>query len=123
MEYREDLPNGCPPAEAKPLTMRLYRLIRSFPPEESDFDSQWLEHSEKQAEWENIECRAKGLSLFISLRVARQKAKGRRMLRKEVCAVKVTPESGLVEQTSGFHFTWWPLKDCNILALCSEVGP
>lgn len=123
MEYREDLPDGCPPDTAKPQTRRLYRLIQSFPPSESDFNSQWREREDKREEWKDTECKAKGLSLFISPRVARQKAAKKRMSRRDVCVVNLTPDSGPVKQTSNVHFTWWPLKDCNILALCSEAGP
>ena len=121
MVYREDLPEGCPTDGARPQTRRLYRLIQLFPPDTTDFDSQWLQRPDKRDGWEDIECMAKGVSLFISPRVALQKAKGRNMYRTQVCEVNLTQESGPVMQTSSTHFTWWPLKDCNILALCSEV--
>ena len=121
MAYSEDLPEGCPPDEAKPQARRLYRLIQTFPPSDSDFDSHWMERPDKREGWEDIECQAKGVSLFISSRAALQKAKRQGMSCTQVCEVNLTPESGPIKQTSNIHFTWWPLKDCNILALCSGV--
>ena len=121
MAYREDLPGGCPPDEAKPQVKKLFRLIESFPPSESDFDSQWLERPDKRQEWKDMECTAKGISLYVSSRAARQRAKRKKMSRTEACEVNLTVESGPIKQTSGVHFTWWPLKDCKILTLCSET--
>ena len=101
---------------------RLYRLIRLSLPKESDFDSQWKERPDKREGWEDIECMAKGVSLFISPKAALQKATRLRMSRTEVCEVQLTLESGPIKQTSSVHFTWWPLRDCNILTLCSELS-
>ena len=119
--YREDLALGCPPKEAKPQTKKLYRLIHSFPPGEGDFDSHWSRRPDKRDDWRDDECKAQGVSLFISPIVALQKAKAKRMPQREVCAVSLTVESGPVEQTSTTHFTWWPLRDCDVLDLCSGV--
>ena len=121
--YRENLPGDCPPDTAIRQTKKLYRLIGSFPPSESDFTSQWQERSDKREEWEEIECKAKGLSLFVSPRVALQKAKVRKMTQTQVCEVNITPASGPIEQTNSVHYTWWPLRGCDILGLCSRVEP
>ena len=115
MGYRENLPKGCPPDAATYQTKKLFRLIYSFPPDEMDFRPQWQERPDKREEWEEIECLAKGLSLFVSPRVALQKAKARGMSQTHVCEVNITLTSGPIEQTNNVHYTWWPLRDCDIL--------
>ena len=39
---------------------------------------------------------------------------------KIVCAVNLTSDAGPVLRTSDHHYTWWPLRDYNIIAQCME---
>ena len=53
MLYREELPENCPPKEAAPLeeTTTFYRLVKTIPPREEDFDSRWEERPDMREQW------------------------------------------------------------------------
>ena len=42
---------------------------------------------------------------------------------KIVCEVNITPDSGPIEEGRSNHYTWWPLRDCKPIDLCSEYKP
>ena len=127
MVYREDLPEDCPPEEAVPLEQpaTFYRLVKALPPKENDFDSRWKERPDLRDRWEKREqvCDAKGVSLFDTAEAAQKRTKYPDQSHKIVCEVNVTPQCGPIKQGTSHHYTWWPLRDCNILALCRGCTP
>ena len=127
MIYREDLPEKCPPENAVPLvrTTTFYRLVEVFPPTERDFDSIWSLRPNRREDLgrQRKECEAKGLSLFDNPAEAHTRTNSPEHAHKMVCEVNVTPQCGPVIQGRSHHFTWWPLTECNVLALCAEYNP
>ena len=127
MPYREELPENCPPDEAAPLehTTTFYRLVKTIPPSEEAFDSRWEERSDMREQWEREKkvCDVKGVSLFDTAEAARTRTRLREHSQKIVCAVRVTPQCGPIKQGTSHHHTWWPLRNCKILALCQGYTP
>ena len=121
MRYREDLPDGCPPPESKPLTAPrlLYRLVSKYPPAEQDFDSVWKQQPERRGRLDS--CQGRGLSLFDTVAEAQKRTSYITLSDKIVCAVNVTPDAGPLLITSRHHHTWWPLQVYDIIAQCAEV--
>ena len=68
MKLRNDLPDDCPPPNAKTIVeeLRLYRLVAQFPPKGKDFEPHWEMYPHNRATWlaEDGGCDAKGLSLL-----------------------------------------------------------
>ena len=120
VKYREDLPRDCPPAKAAPVPVSrvFFRLVERYPPTERDFDSVWKEQPERRGRLDP--CQGRGLSLFDTAMEARKRTSYNTLRNKIVCAVNVTPEAGPVQQTSAHHYTWWPLRDFDIIVQCIE---
>ena len=120
MRYRENLPPDCPPPQAVPLTApsTFYRLVNRYPPTEQDFISVWQEQSERRQRLDP--CQSRGLSLFSSADEAHKRTSYPTLRRKLVCAVRLTPDAGPLLMTSRHHYTWWPLRDYDIIAHCAE---
>lgn len=122
MPYREDLPPDCPPAPAAPLTAptTFYRLVNRYPPTEPDFVSVWQEQPERRQRLDP--CQSRGLSLFTTADEARKRTSYPTLRCKLVCAIQLTPDAGPLLMTSGYHCTWWPLRDYDIIAHCAELA-
>lgn len=122
MTYREPLPEGCPPDEAKEIAARriVFRLVRRNPPSDADFRSQRAEKPKNQF---NVpECQARGLSVFGDLSDAIRQQKLPHFRGSKVCEVTLGSGAGRIQKTGRrSHFTWWPLADFNILAVCQLV--
>ena len=123
--YREPLPEDCPPETAEEIDSPrvVYRLVRNNPPVDDDFRSQKAENPSKKFE-DLSECRARGVSVYSSRRVAewwtmRPHFKRQGML---VCQVALDRGAGQIQKTGGrAHYTWWPLADYDIPAVCLVV--
>ena len=119
--YREPLPEDCPPETAEEIDAPriAYRLVRNNPPMDADFRSQKAENPGKK--FEISECRARGVSVYSNRSVAewwamRPHFKRQGML---VCQVDLDRGAGQIQKTGGrAHYTWWPLADYDILAVC-----
>ena len=126
MTYREDLPKDCPPDTAKATqeTTTFFRLVDQYPPVDRNFDSIWELHPERHGRLRKDECRAKGLSVFDTPEAAQEMAvKYVEHSQKFVCEVNIYPDSGPIEEGYSHHYTWWPLRDCHPIDLCSEYKP
>ena len=121
VRFREDLPDGCPPPDAKPLNAArsLFRLVSQYPPTELDFDSVWKEQPERRMRLDP--CQGRGLSLFDTAAEAQKRTSYTTLRGKIVCAVNITPDAGPLLMTARHHYTWWPLQDYDIIAGCAEV--
>lgn len=121
MNYREPLPDGCPPQEADDITAErtVFRLVRTTPVTSQDFHSQRAEKPGRQ--FPGIaECHARGLSVFADRRDAKERALKLPKFRGYfVCRVALQPVAGRIQQTfQPSHHTWWPLADFEILEHC-----
>lgn len=125
MDYREPLPEGCPPEAAEDIASSrdVYRLVRSDPPTEKDFRSQRAEQPSRSFEGVS-ECQARGLSVFAERKESRKALKLPRLRGRLVCRVVLQAGAGQIQQTGRVsHYTWWPLADFDILAHCTVENP
>ena len=123
--YREPLPEDCPPEDAEEISnpRLVFRLVRSEPPLERDFQSQRALNPARP--YRNVtECQARGLSVFSDRRDAEQRLKRRNLRGMLICQVALTSGAGYIQQTgehSPTHYTWWPLANFDILGNCQAV--
>lgn len=121
MNYREPLPEDCPPDAAEEIreTRDVFRLVRSSPPTETDFRSQRAERPDSVFP-DVTECQARGLSVFAQRKDAEKRLRIPRMRGRLVCRLQLSAGAGQIQQTGrGSHHTWWPLADYDILAQCT----
>ena len=123
LEYREPLPDDCPPAVAEEIVAPriVYRLVWSDPPSFDDFRSQ--RDLDPEGEWDVTECQARGVSVFIDRRGANKRRRGRNLKGTLICEVSLDKGAGRILQPNpkSAHCTWWPLADYNIIANCRVV--
>ena len=121
MNYREPLPENCPPDESEEITTArvVYRLVRSNPPVLDDFRSQRAE--KPNADFGKAdECKARGLSVYAIRADCDKTLKLPRFRTHHVCEVVLDHGSGRIQQTlQPSHHTWWPLADFDIQAHCT----
>ena len=119
MEYREPLPEGCPPETAEEIRAprTVYRLVESTPPTEADFQSHRAKHPNRA--FHVSECQARGLSVVLDQVASRKLLKLPNFRGWQVCRLDLLPGAGQIEQTGQrSHHTWWPLADYDIFASC-----
>ena len=120
MRYREPLPKGCPPDVAEEIvTSRIvFRLVRSNPPADVDFESQREQKPYQQFQGVS-ECQARGLSVFARRSDSEKALKLPSLRGRLICGVQLKYGAGHIQQTGRpSHHTWWPLADFDILAHC-----
>jgi hypothetical protein len=121
MNYCEQLPEGCPPAEAEEVTAKqdVFRLVRTDPPSSDDFRSQRAE--KPGVTFPGIsECHAKGLSVFVERTDCEKLLKLRHMRNRRICRIHLDAGAGRIQQTfQPTHHTWWPLEEFAILSHCN----
>jgi hypothetical protein len=110
ISLHELVPDGCPPDEASPPDLEVYRFVKEDPPLEWDFESSRERHPDEDF-GENA-CMRSGLSVFSDLREAEQARKAiPGMKSKHIARGHLPPASGLIKHTprrsSDTHHTWW----------------
>lgn len=122
-EFRERLPEGCPPPEAQEIITEqvVFRLVRRDPPTDSDFQSQRAEKLNRRFTGVS-ECQARGLSVFSDMSEAAKRLKLPALKGRLICQVTLDRESGYILRTGSLgHFTWWPFARFPILSKCQVV--
>lgn len=123
-QFRDDLPSGCPPVDAREVTGEesVFRLVRSNPPNASDFQSQ--RQKRPSASFSGVdECTTRGLSVYGSIADAKENLLLPKFRNGHfLCRLKLASGAGRIKQTfKPSHHTWWPYKAYNILAVCEVV--
>ena len=112
MNWAEELPSQCPPAEATPPENTTYfRYVESIPPCEIDFHSQRKLLPLNQF---NIdECTARAVSVFSSTEKLKSLEKLPTFKGKKLIEIVLPPESGVVIRSGNrpHHHSWWRVKD------------
>jgi len=121
MKYRENLPTGCPPADAESIDNDrfVFRLVRQEQPTNDDFKSQRAKNP--VAKFHGVsECQALGLSVHTTKDASEKVKKLPRFRKNRICRVKLVSGAGKIQQTGScsFHHTWWPFANYDILANC-----
>jgi hypothetical protein len=108
-DWAEDLPEGCPPADANPPDNReFYRLVDTIPPTQPDFHS-----NAKLRQRHGLgpdECINRACSLWNTRRQCEKQTAFPTLKMKKVVKLTLTAESGLVLRThrsSPGHHSWW----------------
>ncbi|HZP66398.1 MAG TPA: hypothetical protein VFB32_08810 [Rudaea sp.] len=107
------LPDGCPPADATPPTMTVFRITYARTPSPKDFETHRQLYPRIKFD---DECDACGISVYLTFddadkrrrRIPRLKKRGR------VAVAQLSPQWGLIKNTSAgdngkhdSHHTWW----------------
>ena len=121
MNYREPLPDGCPPDTAEEIIQPrdVFRLVRTDPPTEEDFKSQRAEkpgHTFSGVD----ECQVRGLSVHTERRDSENALKLPKLRGRLICRLRLGFGAGKILQTGRrSHHTWWPLADYDVLVQCT----
>ena len=120
MNFREELPPDCPPADAEEIASarEVFRLVRSMPPAPADFDSQRRE----KPGWKFgvPECLARGVSVFSDSSDCERVMKLPHMRGRKICRVRLDSGAGKIKKTFDHsHHTWWPFASFDILGHCN----
>ena len=119
--YRESLPPGCPPDEAREIasSAAVFRLVRTHPPTADDFRSQRAEKPFQKFHGVS-ECHARGLSVFSRREDSQRALKLPALRGRSICRVQLESGAGSIQQTGRrSHHTWWPLAEFDILSRCT----
>lgn len=111
MEWAEELPHQCPPAEATPPeNVTYYRYVASIPLREDDFHSQRKHFPLKQFGID--ECIARAVSVFSDPEKIKSLNKLPNLRGKKLIEIILTPESGVVIRSCSkeHHYSWWRVK-------------
>jgi len=118
MPWPKHLPDGCPPANAKPVAGSVYRFVDNDPPDADDFLS-WREQNPSQTCRSSLtECQTFGLSVFTTEKGVCTALRRSPFLRKKKPALgTLTSEFGVIlntpsqgkngKGTGENHHTWW----------------
>lgn len=121
MNYREPLPDGCPPDTAEEIVQPrdVFRLVCTDPPTEEDFKSQREENPDRTFPGID-ECQARGLSVHTERRDSEKASKLPKLRGRLICRLQLGLGAGKILQTGRpSHHTWWPLADYDVLAQCT----
>lgn len=121
IDFFEDLPQNCPPSNAKIPDDEIYfRLTDSFPPSIKDFYSHKRLFPNRNYK---DECIARAISLLKTAKECEKKKKLPYFKNKNKCVIKVTlnKASGVVKKTGRKHVSWWMSLGFNPIEYCELV--
>jgi hypothetical protein len=124
MEFLENLPAGCPPADAEEVASEtvVFRIVGNRPPVVDDFYSQRRERP--HARFTLPECLACGASVFANADTPTKNLKLPKFRGKRVAKVKLISGSGYVKKTlSAYHYTFWPFRTFDPIEVVEEEAP
>jgi hypothetical protein len=106
---------NCPPAEAFIANGNFYRVVKTNPPQPTDFRSVYEIYPERARkaveEGHQTKCETMGLSVYTDLCDAVACARKFRRLGKNIVRLSLTPDSGMEihSQSRNYesHHTWW----------------
>lgn len=124
LEWAEPLPPSCPPEDSvSPNGEQYYRLVKVFPPTESDFYSYRMLYPSRS--FQLGECIARSVSLLTSYEECGNLTKLPRYKNHNniIIMIILPPESGVVLQTGlkRSHFSWWRAKNFDPMPCCQKV--
>lgn len=123
MEWREELPKGCPPLDARVTTdEHVYRIVSPIGPAEADFHSQ--RKLQPGGTFSLPECIVRGISVLDNRQDAEKRLRLPKFKGYCICRVTLCKNSGRIKKTlSASHYTWWPLAKLDILSRCNKGAP
>ncbi|MEP2770597.1 MAG: hypothetical protein ABJH05_00525 [Fulvivirga sp.] len=108
MDWIEELPNNCPPSDAKPPDgQTFYRLCQNNPPEGSDFVSLKIENPSRTFAGVS-ECQLRAVSIWSDVDKCASLKKFKTLRDRVIGSITLSNEDGLIKQTNGpHHYSWW----------------
>lgn len=122
IEWAEDLPAHCPPADAvAPENDLFYRLVNNVPPVDRDFWSHRKLNPSKK--FNTSECIARSCSLISDLERCFQVAKLPTQQNKRIVQLILPPQSGRIKKTGRnfSHYSWWRGGNFDPISASSEI--
>lgn len=122
IEWDEDLPPGCPPADAvAPQNNLFYRLVNNFPPVDRDFWSHRKCYASKK--FNTNECIARSCSVHSDLEACSQLVKLPTHKNKRIVQFPLSPQSGRIKKTGAslYHYSWWRASNFDPVSASVEV--
>lgn len=122
VEWAEDLPPGCPPADAvAPQNNLFYRLVNNVPPFDRDFWSQRKLYPSKK--FNTSECIAHACSVLSNLERCSQLVKLPTHKHKRILQLTLPPQSGHIKKTGKdlYHYSWWRVANFDPISASVEV--
>jgi hypothetical protein len=120
--WHEELPENCPPDDATvPNGEPHYRVVRTIPPEETDFASQRALMPSKS--FGASECRARAVSLFLKRQNCFALLKFPTFRGWQVVKLELPPESGVCKLTNPKtgHVAWWRRAGFDPIPLAAQT--
>ena len=127
LRWPADFPEDCPPEEAQTANGVYYYIVKSDPPEPSDFVS--LYHRNRRLADRRIkrgasQCQTMGLSVFTLENDAVQCAIHNTRIGDRIARLVLGPDAGKVLPTPGgfeSHHTWWHPEGYDPTAAATDV--
>ena len=113
LEWPDYYPENCPPAEAKPTSGTVYRLVVHDPAQEEDFKTSFEENPRRFNNKPDIKnC---GLSVQTDIQDSEQLKKAMKMVPRfknsQIAEGELNPTLGLIQHTPSSeyksHHSWW----------------
>lgn len=121
--YKEILPDGCPPYDAKEANgVIFFRLVSTFPPAATDFLSPKALNPSR--DFKAKECESRSLSVLINIKSAIDILKLPTQHGKLIAKLPLISPAGMHEQTGSRHdhHSWWMYHDFNPIPVCELVS-
>lgn len=109
-----NLPDNCPPIDARAFVGKIYRFARVLTP--AEFETHFIRFPGR--DWKDKVCEAHGLSVCVTLgeaRLLQRLVPG--MLKKQITVAELNGAAGEVAQTglNPQHHTWWPADQFDVV--------
>ena len=115
-KWFEELPEQCPPEDAKECNGIYYRIANGNPATSADFFSQKRLQPDKIFTGEGIDdCIVKSISLFSDRKEREKRLKLPKFRKGVIAEVKLEPKDGMIKKTFGnAHYSWWRTNEFEV---------
>lgn len=116
MEWFEELPQYCPPADASQSIGTYYRIADGNPASSADYFSQRKLQPDKVFKGQGIdECITRAVSLFKDVADAKKRLKLPKFRHSYIARVDLEPKDGMIKKTfRDSHYSWWRSKNFDV---------
>ena len=115
-KWFEELPEQCPPEDAKECNGIYYRIANGSPATSADFFSQKRLQPDKIFTGEGIDdCIVKSISLFSDRKEIEKRLKLPKFRKGVIAEVRLEPKDGMIKKTFGnAHYSWWRTNEFEV---------
>ena len=115
-KWFEELPEQCPPEDAKECNGIYYRISNGNPATSTDFFSQKKLQSDKVFIGKGIDdCIVKSISLFSDRKEIEKRMKLPKFRKGVIAEVRLEPKDGMIKKTFGAaHYSWWRTNEFDV---------